>query len=59
MSMIKKRMTGILTALLVLAAAVGFMPQMGTTAYAASGDPAISLGTDAITKPANIIKVLI
>ena len=50
--MIKKRMTGILTALLVLAAAVGFMPQIGTTAYAASGDPAISLGTDAITKNA-------
>lgn len=46
-------MARLLTALLVIAVTVCFVPQMGKPVYATSGDPAMVLGTYALKKDAN------
>lgn len=49
----KKQMARILTALLVVAVVIGFVPQMGMPIYGASGDPAMNLGTEVLDQNVN------
>ena len=47
---LKKLMTQILMTLLAAAVIVGFVPQIGVPVYAASGDPAMAVGSESVLK---------
>ncbi len=47
---LKRRLTQILMTLLAAAVIVGFVPQIGVPVYAASGDPAMAVGSESVLK---------